>query len=82
MRSSGWRATGRPTQVKSTVSVRVCFYFQERVTYICAPAHETGLPDSCADLVTVAQGIHWFDLDKFYKEARRILKPGGLLAFW
>ena len=34
------------------------------------------------DLVTVAQAIHWFDLEKFYAEAKRVLKPGGVIAAW
>ncbi len=40
------------------------------------------LPDASADLVTVAQALHWFELDTFYAEVRRVLKPGGLLAVW
>jgi SAM-dependent methyltransferase len=28
----------------------------------------------------VAQALHWFDLDRFYGEARRVLKPDGVLA--
>src|SRR4030095_16531420 len=28
----------------------------------------------------VAQALHWFDLDCFYAEARRVLKPDGILA--
>jgi SAM-dependent methyltransferase len=34
------------------------------------------------DLVTVASAIHWFDLDAFYAEVRRVIRPGGLLAAW
>lgn len=29
------------------------------VEYQQADAHSTGLPDACADLVTVAQALHW-----------------------
>src|SRR5262249_35211079 len=35
-----------------------------------------------ADLVTVAQALHWLDLARFYGEVDRVLKPGGLLAVW
>eukprot|EP00884_Botryococcus_braunii_P010247 jgi/Botrbrau1/19223/Bobra.0077s0123.1 len=52
------------------------------IEYRCGPAEETGLPDHCADLLTVAQALHWMDLDRFYTEARRILKPGGTVAVW
>ncbi|KAL8591896.1 hypothetical protein ACOMHN_044392 [Nucella lapillus] len=32
------------------------------------------------DLVTVATGLHWLDLDKFYPEVERVLSPGGALV--
>src|SRR5690606_12712186 len=25
---------------------------------------------------------HWFDLDAFYSQVRRVLKPAGILAVW
>ncbi len=51
-----------------------------KVTYRAAPAEASGLPDSCADLITAAQAAHWFDLPAFYAEAKRVGKPGALLA--
>lgn len=53
-----------------------------RVRYRVAPAHQSGLETSSVDLVTVAAAIHWFDLETFYAEARRVLRPGGVLAAW
>jgi SAM-dependent methyltransferase len=53
-----------------------------RVEYRVAPAERSGLEDGSIDLVTVAQGLHWFDFDRFYDEARRVLAPGGALAVW
>ncbi|HKJ76269.1 MAG TPA: class I SAM-dependent methyltransferase [Gammaproteobacteria bacterium] len=52
------------------------------VRYSVAPAEAGGLDDASADLVTVAQALHWFDLPAFYAEVRRVLRPGGLLAVW
>src|SRR5215211_8609673 len=43
-------------------------------------AEETGLPDSSADAVTVAQAFHWFDGPAALAEIDRILRPGGWLA--
>lgn len=50
------------------------------VTYRIASAEDSGLPDGSADLVTVAQAAHWFDLPAFYQEVRRVLRPAGVLA--
>jgi SAM-dependent methyltransferase len=30
----------------------------------------------------VAQALHWFDRDRFYAQAKRVLKPKGVLAVW
>lgn len=51
-----------------------------RVTYRVAPAEGSGLPDRSVDLVTAAQAAHWFDLPAFYVEARRVGRPGAILA--
>lgn len=50
------------------------------VVYKTGRAEETGFNESAFDLITVAQAIHWFNFDAFYKEVYRILKPSGLLA--
>jgi SAM-dependent methyltransferase len=52
----------------------------ERVDYRVAPAEENGLESNSVDLIMVAQALHWFDLDRFYAEARRVLKPNGVIA--
>jgi SAM-dependent methyltransferase len=51
-----------------------------KVEYRAAPAENSGLPEHSVDLITVAQAAHWFDLQAFYAEARRIGKPGAVLA--
>jgi SAM-dependent methyltransferase len=53
-----------------------------RVRYSVAPAEHSGLVDASVDLVTVAQALHWFDVEAFYAEARRVARPGALLAVW
>ena len=51
-----------------------------RVEYRVATAEQSGLADASADLALVAQALHWFDLDHFYSEVRRVLRPGGIVA--
>ncbi len=53
-----------------------------RVRYAVAPAERSGLADASMDLVTVAQALHWFDVEAFYAEARRVARPGALLVVW
>jgi SAM-dependent methyltransferase len=52
------------------------------VEYRVARAEKSGLPARSVDLITVAQALHWFDLDAFYAEAKRVLKPRGALVAW
>lgn len=53
-----------------------------KIEYKVAPAENSGLPGNSIDLVTVAQALHWLPIDAFYAEARRVLKPAGVLAVW
>jgi ubiquinone/menaquinone biosynthesis C-methylase UbiE len=52
----------------------------ERVEYRVAPAEDSGIESETLDLIMVAQALHWFDLERFYAEARRVLKVNGVLA--
>jgi SAM-dependent methyltransferase len=52
------------------------------ITYAVATAENSGLATNSADLITVAQGLHWFDIGAFASEANRVLKTGGVLAAW
>jgi len=54
----------------------------ERVTYRAARAEDSGLEDQSIDLITAAQAVHWFDLDRFYAEVQRVLAPQGVIAVW
>ena len=53
-----------------------------RIEYYVAKSEQSGLDDRSVDMIAVASALHWFDIDAFYKEARRVIRPGGLLAAW
>ena len=54
----------------------------DNIFYSVQPAEQTDFPNNSFDLVTVAQALHWFRFDEFYKEVKRVTKPGGIFAGW
>lgn len=53
-----------------------------RIRYRQAVEGDSGLPPGAADLATAAQALHWFDVAAFYREVRRTVRPGGMIAIW
>jgi SAM-dependent methyltransferase len=53
-----------------------------KIEYRIADSSSSGLADHSVDMVTVAQALHWLDLDAFYAEARRVVRPGGAVVIW
>ncbi len=51
-----------------------------RIEYSRGAAEESELPTASVDLVCIAQALHWLDVQRFYDEALRVLKPGGILT--
>ena len=43
-------------------------------------AEDTTLNENSIDIITVAQALHWFNIEEFKKEAKRILKNNGRVA--
>lgn len=52
------------------------------IFYSVQPAEKTDFPNQAFDLITVGQAIHWFDLEKFFTEVKRVAKPDSVLAVW
>jgi SAM-dependent methyltransferase len=52
------------------------------VTYLETRAEQTSFESNTFDLITVAQAIHWFDFERFYKEVHRTGRNGGIIAVW
>lgn len=53
-----------------------------RIRYKVALAEAAGFPAESVDLITVAQALHWFNVDAFYEEVNRVAKPGGAIGVW
>lgn len=47
---------------------------------ISATAEQTNLPANSISLVTAASAFHWFDVNAFYEECKRILKHKGIVC--
>jgi SAM-dependent methyltransferase len=52
------------------------------IHYSVAPAEKTTFEDGTFDLITVAQALHWINVDQFYQEAIRVAKSNAILAVW
>ena len=54
----------------------------DNVTFAIEGGEHCSLGDASVDAVCVAQALHWFDRDAFFRQCERVLKPGGLLVAW
>ena len=50
------------------------------IDYRCESASKSTIPSSSIGLTLVAQALHWFDLDPFYAEVKRVSVPGAPLV--
>ena len=57
-------------------------YQTPNIKYSVSGAEQASFPDSSFDLITVAQAVHWFKLDRFYAEVDRVAKENSVLAIW
>jgi SAM-dependent methyltransferase len=54
----------------------------ENIVYSRSAAETTAFPDRSFDLITVGQALHWFNIEQFYKEVRRVARPDSVVAVW
>lgn len=50
--------------------------------YIQASCEKMPVDSNSVDLICVSQAVHWFPLNEFYDEVKRILKQNGIIAVW
>lgn len=51
-----------------------------KIVYPQAPAEYAPFVSRCFDLIVVTQAVHWFELEAFYADFRRVATPQCLLA--
>ena len=54
----------------------------DHVHFRLGQAENTKMDDDSVDLLVAGTCAHWFDLPKFIKEAKRVLKPSGCLTIF
>jgi SAM-dependent methyltransferase len=55
---------------------------RDNINYEVFPAEKPNIQNSSVNLITVAMAVHWFDFEKFYREARRVSRSSGRIALW
>ena len=55
---------------------------RKNIEYKVFQAEDAELENDFVDIITVAQALHWFDLDKFYSNVMRVGKKDGIIAVW
>jgi len=54
----------------------------DQIDYLVSQAESTPFANNAFDCVCVAQALHWFEHELFWQELDRVLKPGGVFAYW
>lgn len=53
------------------------------IHWVKGGGENTGLPDQCCDLLTMASSFHWVDFERGTQEFHRLLRSGGwFVALW
>lgn len=52
------------------------------IVYSVGPADQAPQADGPFNLICAGQAAHWFPLNEFYAEVRRVAAPGAILALW
>lgn len=68
--------------IATDVSADQLDHAQQRpnILYRQEAAENMSAASDSADLIVAAQAAHWFDLPRFYRECRRVGKPGAVIA--
>jgi SAM-dependent methyltransferase len=78
--AAGFAVTAVEPNEEMRVACRTLEAQFPKLRVMAGTAEATGLEDASVDLITVAQAMHWFDLDRAKAEFARVLRPGGWCA--
>eukprot|EP00744_Colponema_vietnamica_P025502 GILI01037515.1.p1 GENE.GILI01037515.1~~GILI01037515.1.p1 ORF type:complete len:302 (-),score=53.50 GILI01037515.1:222-1079(-) len=53
---------------------------KDNIEYKLGLAYPLSLESGVADVITVGQALHWFDIPAYFAEVKRVLKPEGVAA--
>lgn len=70
-----------PGMCAATEALAAYYSVGDRVTTVCAPAEDSGLPDASFDFVYGENVLHHVDIARTTREVDRMLAPGGRAAF-
>jgi len=85
---SGQATQGLSQKFKRVIATDLSFELLSKspklsnVYYLQSTAEQLPIHTNCINLICIAQAIHWFPLNEFYNEVKRILKPKGIIAAW
>lgn len=54
----------------------------DNIQFLTGSGMELPVESESVDVVTIAQALHWLDIDKFFTECKRVLKPRGCVAVY
>lgn len=57
-------------------------YKESNITYAIESSSQSSLNNNTVNLITVSQALHWFNLDKFYAEVKRVGVEKAIIAVW
>ncbi len=85
---NGQAATGLAAHFKQVVATDISAaqieeaIAHENIEYRVASAEASELKTSSVNLITVAEALHWFNIEAFFREVKRVATENAMLAVW
>jgi ubiquinone/menaquinone biosynthesis C-methylase UbiE len=73
-------ATDIANEGLNVAKIRASYFKLDNIKFLCADAENLNFSDDSFDVITIVGSLSYLDLDKFIREVKRVLKPGGRLV--